>query len=110
MVRRTQIVLEDDLGGGSANETVTFGIDGNWYEIDLNSKNADTFRQMLAMYVEAGRRVNVSGEDGPKARSTDSNAKIVRDWASAQGLPVPARGRLPRAVIEAFEASKQASG
>ena len=96
MVRRTQIVLEDDLDGGSADETVTFGIDGTWYEIDLNSKNAATFRQVLVMYVEAGRRIgNLPGDDGPRVRSTDNNAKVVRDWASAQGLPVPARGVCP---------------
>jgi len=50
-------VLEDDLGGGPADVTVTFGIDGTWYEIDLNAKNADEFRQLVATYVDSGRRV-----------------------------------------------------
>jgi hypothetical protein len=109
VVRRTQIVLEDDLGGGPADVTVTFGIDGTWYEIDLNAKHADEFRQLVATYVDAGRRVGNLPGDGARVRSTDNNAKIVRDWASSQGMPVPARGRLPRAIIEAFDASQQAS-
>jgi Lsr2 len=110
LVRRTQIVLEDDLGGGPADVTVTFGIDGTWYEIDLNATNADEFRRLVATYVDAGRRVgNLPGGDGARVRSTDNNAKVIRDWASEQGMPVPARGRLPRAVIEAYDASQQAS-
>ena len=40
MAQRVQIVLEDDLDGGVAAETVTFGLDGVNYEIDLSDKNA----------------------------------------------------------------------
>jgi hypothetical protein len=110
LVRRTQIVLEDDLNGGPAEETLTFGVEGTWYEIDLNSKNADTLRQVLSTYVSAGRRMGqVAGQERPRVRAT-SNTKVVRDWASAQGLPVPSRGRLPRAVIEAFDSARQSSG
>ena len=34
MARRVHIVLEDDLDGGPADETVVFGLDGREYEID----------------------------------------------------------------------------
>ena len=38
MAQRVQIILEDDLDGGDATETVTFGLDGVTYEIDLNER------------------------------------------------------------------------
>ena len=36
MAQRVQIILEDDYDGGSADETVSFGLDGAEYEIDLS--------------------------------------------------------------------------
>ena len=35
---------EDDLDGGSADVQVTFALDGQQYEIDLNHRNADALR------------------------------------------------------------------
>ena len=40
MAQRVQIILEDDYDGGTADETVSFALDGAEYEIDLSSKNA----------------------------------------------------------------------
>ncbi len=48
MAQRVQVVLEDDLDGGKADETVTFGLDGTAYEIDLSKKNAAKLRDALA--------------------------------------------------------------
>ena len=44
MAQRVNIVLEDDLDGTDADETVTFALDGVGYEIDLSSANAATLR------------------------------------------------------------------
>ena len=35
MAQRVQIILEDDYDGGTADETVSFALDGAEYEIDL---------------------------------------------------------------------------
>ena len=40
MAQKVQVVLIDDLDGGDATETVTFGLDGATYEIDLSEQNA----------------------------------------------------------------------
>jgi hypothetical protein len=40
MSSKVLVVLEDDLDGSKASETVTFAIDGTQYEIDLNDQNA----------------------------------------------------------------------
>ena len=39
MATRISVVLEDDLDGGPAAETVRFGLGAVEYEIDLNKKN-----------------------------------------------------------------------
>ena len=56
VAQRVHIVLEDDLDGSTADETVSFGLDGASYEIDLSKKNA----------VE-GYHVHVGGGFGPDA-------------------------------------------
>ena len=48
MAQKVHIVLEDDLDGSPATETVSFGLDGKTYEIDLNDKNAGKLRDALA--------------------------------------------------------------
>ena len=56
MARRVHIVLEDDLDGGPADETVVFGLDGREYEIDLSAQRAESLRDALQTYISAGRR------------------------------------------------------
>ena len=49
MARELIEKLIDDLDGGDAAETVSFGLDGATYEIDLSKKNAAAFRKSLAL-------------------------------------------------------------
>ncbi|MDP9696140.1 UNVERIFIED_ORG: hypothetical protein J2X79_003719 [Arthrobacter globiformis] len=36
MAQKRVVILEDDLDGSEASETMKFGLDGREYEIDLN--------------------------------------------------------------------------
>jgi hypothetical protein len=47
MAQKVQVLLVDDIDGGSADETVQFGLDGASYEIDLSSDNARKLRDLL---------------------------------------------------------------
>ena len=47
MAREVIEKIVDDLDGGDATETVSFGLDGTSYEIDLSKKNAAAFRKLL---------------------------------------------------------------
>ena len=47
MAQKVQVLLVDDLDGSEATETVTFGLDGVSYEIDLSSGNASKLRKDL---------------------------------------------------------------
>ena len=82
MAQKVHIVLEDDLDGSDATETVTFGLDGTTYEIDLNDKNAGKLRDALAPYVGHAR-----GVGGPRR---GRKVQRVRDQ------PRPERPRDPR--------------
>ena len=50
MAQKVTVVLEDDLTGGPAEQTVRFAFDGTDYEIDLNARNAAAFGKQLAPY------------------------------------------------------------
>jgi hypothetical protein len=52
MTTTISVVIEDDPGGGPADETVRFAIDGIGDGIDLDANNAATFRRKLAPYIE----------------------------------------------------------
>lgn len=103
MAQRVVTLLEDDIDGGDAAETVTFALDGTTYEIDLNEKNAESLRDVLAPYIGASRKVGrKTGTAGPRA--SKPNTREVRDWARSQGMEVPERGRIPGAVMDAWNA------
>jgi hypothetical protein len=107
--------LIDDLDGSAAAETVTFALDGTSYAIDLSKKNAAAFRKAFDRYVGAGRR-----ESGTRSSSRRRAAKVsgngakpkrqfnlvqLREWAGANGVAVPSRGRIPQAVVEQYRAA-----
>lgn len=107
MAQRVHIVLEDDLDGSAADETVTFGLDGASYEIDLSKKNAAKLRDALAGYVGAARRT--TGRSARRAGrgrgSSGASASDVREWARSNGYEVSDRGRVPADVRAAYNAA-----
>lgn len=107
MAQKVNIVLIDDIDGSDATETVSFGLDGTSYEIDLNDKNAAKLRDALAPYVGAGRKVGGrrTRSRSAAASSSGASAREVREWARANGHQVPDRGRIPADVRAAFDAA-----
>ena len=61
MSRQESVTLVDDIDGGEADETVTFGLDGVFYEIDVHNQKAAALRTSLAEFVSAGRQLRSSG-------------------------------------------------
>lgn len=108
MAQKVHIVLEDDLDGGPADETVSFALDGSTYEIDLSGANATALREALATYVGHARRVSggTRRASSKKAASADGpSAKEIREWARSNGYDVPDRGRVPAEVREAYDSA-----
>ena len=102
MAQRVQIILEDDYDGGTAEETVTFALDGAEYEIDLSSKNATGLREALAPWVAHARKIGGRRKRATKAANAASTSDI-RAWALANGHDVSSRGRVSADVREAYE-------
>jgi hypothetical protein len=108
MAQKVHIVLEDDLDGSEATETVSFALDGTSYEIDLNADNAAQLRDALAAYIGHSRKVAGGARRGarrPVAANGGASAKEVREWARSNGFDVPDRGRIPAEVRSAFDAA-----
>lgn len=111
MAQRVQVILEDDIDGTTADETVRFGIDGVDYEIDLSAENADKLRDSIAPWVGHARKLSKrrgsssGGSAGSSAKS--SSPTDIRSWARANGMEVSDRGRVPAHIREAYEAANR---
>jgi hypothetical protein len=78
MAQKITVMLEDDLDGGPAAETVRFGLGGTEYEIDLNEKNAKAFRKL-------DRPGDLGGSDPwEDAESCQHSGSTPRSCASAR--------------------------
>ena len=105
----TQAVLIDDMDGGPADSTERFSLNGVDYEIDLNSSNAEMLAAALDQFIMVARRVG--GRTRRPHRRHGSNGVVetpppsiseMRAWAVEQGMTVSERGKLSRAVQDAY--------
>lgn len=106
MAVQTKIILLDDVDGGPATESITFGLDGNTYEIDLDDDHAAQLRAVFDPLVASARRVgNLGSTAGFTRVVTDYDPRALRAWASARQIAVPARGRIPADVVAEYRAA-----
>src|SRR5215217_2670913 len=98
------VLLEDDVDGGEAAETVEFALDGTSYAIDLSEANAKKLRNALDGYVSKARKVSVRRSTGSKT-SSGVDIHAVRAWAEANGIEVSKRGRISRDIMSQFKAA-----
>src|SRR3954453_6043585 len=110
MAQKHIVQLIDDLDGGDADETDTFSLDGNRYDIDLSDKNAAKLRDVLAPYVAAARRdAGRAGRPGSNGRRTTrptrtdrEQTQAIREWARNNGYKIGEKGRIPANVLDAY--------
>jgi hypothetical protein len=118
MAREIVTRLVDDLDQSEAASTVRFGWQGASYEIDLSEKNATAFEDALARYLQAARRVSgrgrqPAGRGARRGRRATRPARAltgIREWATNHGYTVAARGRIPAAVVEAYQSAQAVTG
>jgi hypothetical protein len=111
VARKVEVKLLDDIDGSEADETLKFGLDGTNYEVDLSAKHADELRSALAKFVLKARRLGrghlvspARSRGGTPARSDRAQNQAIRDWAKRQGIELSDRGRIPRNIVEQYEA------
>jgi len=115
MAQKVDVRFVDDLDGSEASGTVSFALDGRAYEIDLSEENAAKLRDSLATFVAAARRTgsrrsrsqrsSTSEAPAAPARPSREATAAVRTWARENGHEVSERGRIPKAVIEAYNSA-----
>ena len=112
MAQCVVVQLTDDLTSAEIpagrGETIAFSLDGRSYEIDLTTKNATGLRKVLRPYIEAGRPSTDSFHGAvrrPVRTKVAADNRSVKAWARANGYQVRDRGRIPNAVMAAFDAA-----
>lgn len=106
MAQKVNIILVDDLDGGSADENVKFGLDGANYEIDLSAANAAELRSSLERFVAAARKASGGGRAArtkTTAGGRSNDSAQIRQWARENGYTVNSRGRIQAEIQEAYQ-------
>jgi hypothetical protein len=109
MARKVEVRLIDDLDSSPADESITFGLDGTDYEIDLSSKHAKELRGALERYISAAKRVGrgrspSGGRARRSSRADREQNQAIREWAARKGMDIAPRGRIAQAVLEQYQA------
>ena len=88
-----------------------FGLDGVSYEIDASKRNAAAVRKTFERYIKAGGKSAPSraasrrrAAPAPKAAEAKRTYDLtqLREWAGANGVAIPSRGRIPQAVVDQY--------
>ena len=112
MAKTTIVQISDDLDGSPNANEVRFAFEGSEYTIDLSNRNRKALEKALRPYIEAATKVTArragSNRSVRSKRSGDSSVDLatVRAWARENGHQVSDRGRLPKAVLDAYGSSK----
>ncbi|PPF72625.1 Lsr2 family protein [Pseudoclavibacter sp. Z016] len=109
MAKKVIYQLTDDLDQSTIpdgeGETVTFGLDGTAYEIDLTDTHATKLRSVLNRYVEAARKTSGKSGSAKKASGPKRDLNAIREWARSNGHNVADRGRISADVVDAYDAA-----
>ncbi|GEM31475.1 Lsr2 family protein [Nocardia neocaledoniensis NBRC 108232] len=112
MARKVVVTLIDDFDGTSvAEDSVSFGIDGAAYEIDLSATNAAKLRETFDQWLPYARRIGRTKPSSRRPAATEapstrrSDLAAIRAWASENGHTVSSRGRISSEVIAAYDAA-----
>jgi hypothetical protein len=118
MAQQVNVKFVDDLDGSDAAATVSFGLDGRVYEIDLSDDNAARLRDSLASFIAAAhksggstttgsrRAQKMTVSSGPRPQTLDrEQTAAIRAWARQNGHQISDRGRISKTVVDAFQAA-----
>jgi hypothetical protein len=107
-----KVVTTDDLDPKQeAAETITYGIDGRYREIDLSEANAKKLRDALAPFSKVARLIDskvggrrfANGDNGQMGFAYgDYDSQAVRTWAQERGIAVNDKGRVPDDVVKQY--------
>lgn len=118
MAQKISVLLVCDLHDDEVEgiETVTFGLDGTAYEVDVCDDHGAQIRDAFAPFVGAARRAGRPAAPTSSRRSSRSSrsapagsdrelVQAKREWARKNGFTVSDRGRLSAELLTAYDAA-----
>ena len=115
MAQQTTVRFIDDLDGSDASGTFDFSLEDRDYQIDLSDENTDKLHDALAPFIDAARKAGGArpargrdpGADAWRRSPLARTARRRRDprVGAQNGHQVNDRGRIPKSVIEAYQAA-----
>ncbi|ORM38308.1 Lsr2 family protein [Williamsia sp. 1135] len=124
MARKTIEHITDDFDGSELDPSEviveTFTVNGVDYSLDLGGKSAEKFDKDMQKWIDkatkiGGRQKRSTNKQAPAPTLAATPAAVtggdkaqlsaIREWARANGYEVSDRGRIPRAIVEEFEAA-----
>lgn len=103
MATHNLTIVKSDLSGVEDATTVSFGIKGTWYDIDLTKEEQAELEETLRTYVKAGRKAAAKSQKNHYMPDTTQEERDkIRTWAQEQGMEVSERGRIPKKVVAAY--------
>lgn len=97
-------VVESDISGQPDAATVMFGLEGDWFEIDLTEAEKKKLEQALKPYLTKGRKPTSQGEKKRVVPETTAEEREqIRVWARSKGFETPPRGRVPKEIMAAYD-------
>ncbi|QNN99382.1 Lsr2-like DNA bridging protein [Gordonia Phage Sephiroth] len=120
MSRKEVLEITDDYDGKLINpdeewSPVPFVVNGTAYQLDLRAANQDRFYKDMDKWInkatKVGRAPKVGGSKPAKPASDTSghNLTAIREWANNNGYTVSEKGRIPKHIMEAYEANEAAN-
>jgi hypothetical protein len=107
MAKTTITQITDDLDGSAGANTIEFSYKGLSYTIDLAEKNEAKFDKAIDPFVAAATQIKQrpSSRRSSSSSSSKRDFAAIRDWAKSQDLEVSGRGRIPKNIVEQYDAA-----
>ena len=96
-MKKTHVVLIDDIDGTPAKDTVTFTFQGVTYEIDLSEEHISEMSADFEKWISSSRRIGGRAVRGSRVASSAplSRAGEIRTWAQKTESRFPTVGASP---------------
>jgi len=113
MSQQVQVTLICDVPAHDtetpADRTVSIGLDGQDYELEVCAEHELQLLETARRYVEAARKVGSPSprRTGLRTRRDRQHSRDIRAWALASGREVPERGRIPHAILRDYAAAQR---
>ncbi|MFF4410214.1 Lsr2 family protein [Streptomyces sp. NPDC001404] len=98
-------IVESDLSGKPDAVTQTFGLGDTWYEIDLTAEEQKKLEEALKPYLKVSRKAAKTTPVKKRVvpETTAEERDKIREWAKKEGHEFADRGRIPKAVMKAYD-------